>query len=220
MDIKDNEIVFEDEFLLVINKRPNLLVLPTPKKEKNTLLSLVNEYLRAKKEIAYPCHRLDRETSGLIIFAKDIENQRKVMAQFRAHRVEKRYLGIVQGGFKKKKMVLRGYIKPQRKASRYAVTYIRRLRSFKDFSILEIRPLTGRTNQIRIQLSMINHPLIGERKYAIAKNWPIRFKRACLHAYYLEFRHPRSKDILRLNGEFPEDIKKFLKDKGLRLELR
>ena len=217
MDIKGNEIIFEDDFLLVINKKPNLLVIPTPKKERYTLLSLVNEYLQPKKEKAYPCHRLDRPTSGLIVFAKSIENQRKIMAQFKEGKVEKRYLGIVQGRFRKKHLVLKGYIKPQKKSLKYAISQINCIKSFKDFSVLQIRPLTGRTNQIRIQLAEIGHPLIGERKYTLAKNWLIKFRRVCLHAYYLKFRHPYSKDILNLTCELPQDIKKFFEEKKLRV---
>jgi len=84
--------LFEDDYLIVVNKKSGLLAVPSPKREKNTLTSLLNDYLRNKNEKAFPCHRLDRETSGLVIYAKNRKAQQNIMGQFRHHLIKKKYL--------------------------------------------------------------------------------------------------------------------------------
>ncbi|MBN2120014.1 MAG: RNA pseudouridine synthase [Candidatus Omnitrophica bacterium] len=219
MEIKYFDVVFEDEYLIVVDKKSGLLVLPTPKNEKHTLTNLLNEYLKNKKEKAYPCHRLDRDTSGLIVYAKDTNSQQAIMNQFKARTFRKKYLAIVQGRLVDFYGVIKGYIKVKQKPEKFAVTKYRVLRRFKGFSILEVEPKTGRTNQIRIHLSQIGHPVIGERKYAFAKDWPFKYKRLCLHSCFAEFRHPISNDLVRLFRDIPADMREFLKERGLDVRL-
>jgi len=219
MEVKSFQIVFEDEYLIVVDKRSGLLVVPTPDNEKHTLTSLLNEYLAAKKEQAYPCHRLDRGTSGLIIYAKTKKAEEAITAQFKAQSLRKKYLAIVQKRVIRSRAVIKGYIKPKGKPEKFAVTKFKVLRRFKKFSILEVEPKTGRTNQIRIQLNHIGHPVVGERKYVVARLWPIKSKRLCLHAYFLQFRHPESKDLVTLTIDIPQDIKNLLESLGVELKL-
>jgi len=142
------------------------------------------------------------------------------MDQFRQHVVRKKYLAVVQARLKDSQRVVKGYIKPKQKPPKYAVTKFKVLRRFKKFSILDVEPKTGRTNQIRIHLVQIGHPIIGERKYTVAKKWPLRFKRLCLHAYFLELRHPESRDLLRITSDIPSDINDFLGGLGVELRLK
>lgn len=200
-------IVYEDEWLLVVDKPAGLLTTPTPKNEKRTLTSILN--LDAKEKGSsfnlHPCHRLDRETSGLIIYAKGKSVQKKMMAEFNERRVKKSYIAFVQGGLEKKEGRIKNPIEGLSAVTDYKVLQIR-----KDFSVVQVMPLTGRTNQIRIHFKHIHHPLVGETKFAFRRDFALRSKRLCLHAETLEFRHPVTKKIIALLAELPGDLKSFL----------
>lgn len=191
------KVVFEDSDLMVVNKPAGLLVVPTPKNEKYTLTSLLK---------AHPCHRLDRETSGLIVYAKKRDIQGKMIEAFRERRVKKKYLAFVQGFPSRPEGLIN-----KRLEGKEALTYYRVLEKRKEgFSIVEVSPVTGRTNQIRIHFKAIGHPLVGERRFAFGKDFPLKFRRAALHARYLEFNHPVSGKRLSFYAEIPEDMKNFL----------
>jgi len=189
-------IIYEDEWLLAADKPSGLLTVPTPKNEKRTLTSILN---------LYPCHRLDRETSGLIIYAKDKSIQQKMMDEFRERKVKKTYLAFVRGKPYKDEGEIKNRIEGLSAVTRYKVIEKR-----KDFAILEVNPLTGRTNQIRIHLKQIGHPVLGETKYAFRRDFKIKAKRLMLHALEIEFRHPVTGKLLRLESELPKDFKDFL----------
>jgi len=204
-------IAYEDNWLLVADKPSGLLVMPTPKREKRTLNDILNKDLEERK-ITYrlhPCHRLDRETSGLIIYAKGKSVQKKMMDVFKERKVKKTYIAFVQGAMPAE----RGQIQlPLEGLS--ALTSYRVLEKRKDFSVLEVTPLTGRTNQIRIHLKYMAHPVVGETKYAFRKDFLLRAKRLCLHAQKLEFIHPKTGKLLKLTADLPNGLKGFL-DKHL-----
>jgi len=200
-------IVYEDDYLLVLDKPPGLLVIPAPRKDSRTLTGILNEDLQ-KKGISYrlhPCHRLDRETSGLIIYAKGKSIQKKMMEEFKLKKVNKTYIAFVAGAPFKLQSEIK---KPIEGAS--ALTKYKVIEKRKDFAIVEVNPLTGRTNQIRIHFKEIGHPILGETKYAFRRDFLIRHKRLCLHAQGLEFTHPVTKVILSLHADLPEDLKNFL----------
>ena len=191
------KVVFEDSDLIVVNKPAGLLVVPTPKNEKYTLTSILK---------AHPCHRLDRETSGLIVYAKKRPVQARMIEAFRERRVKKRYLALVQGFPSRPQGLINKRIE-----GKEALTYYRVLEKRKEgFSIVEVSPVTGRTNQIRIHFKALGHPLVGERKFAFGRDFPLKFKRAALHAQYLEFNHPVTGKRLSFYAEMPEDMKNFL----------
>jgi len=213
MDGKRYKIVYEDERLMVIDKPSGMLVIPTPKKETNTLTDLLNMDLdeRGIEANACPCHRLDRETSGLIIYAKGKRTQKLLMDEFKARRVKKNYVAIVQGNPKKESDTIRSNIYNRNKSrSESAITNFRVLERKRDFSVLEVEPLTGRTNQIRIHLARIGHPILGESVYAFRKDFKLRFRRAALHASRLEFLHPVTKKKMVFDSGLPDDMRNFL----------
>ncbi|MCX5685875.1 MAG: RNA pseudouridine synthase [Candidatus Omnitrophica bacterium] len=214
MDDKRYKIVYEDDRLIVVDKPSGMLVIPTPKKETNTLTDLLNKELDARgiEANAYPCHRLDRETSGLVIYAKGKLAQKLLMDEFKARRVKKNYVAIVQGNVKKESDTIRSNIYNRNKSrSESAITKFRVLERKRDFSVLEVEPLTGRTNQIRIHLARIGHPILGESVYAFRKDFKLRFRRTALHASRLEFIHPVTKKLLKLDSVLPTDMEGLIR---------
>ena len=200
-------VVYEDDWLLVVDKPAGLLVIPTPKKEHRTLTSILNEDLaqNTKPYRLHPCHRLDRETSGLIIYAKGKSIQAKMMEEFKNKKIKKGYIAFVQGMLAYNQGEVKIPIEGRTAVTRYKV-----IQRKKDFSVVEITPLTGRKNQIRIHFKQIGHPLVGESKFAFRRDFRLRFKRLCLHAKDLEFVHPMSKKTVRLSIDLPDELGGFL----------
>lgn len=216
MNEKRYRIVYEDEWMIVVDKPSGMLVIPTPKGETNTLTDLLNRELdeRGIEANAHPCHRLDRETSGLIIYAKGKSVQQMMMDEFKRRAVRKSYIAFVHGAPKKNFDTLRSFIYNRNKGRKEeAVTKYRVLEKKRDFTVLEAQPITGRTNQIRIHLKEIGHPLVGESVYAFRKDFKLRFKRTALHAHGLEFIHPVTKEALKFTSPLPEDMEKFISAK-------
>ena len=200
-------IIYEDDWLLIVDKPSGLLTIPTPKNETRTLTSILNDDAK-ERNLTYhlhPCHRLDRETSGLIIYAKGKSIQKKMMDLFKFKNIKKTYFAFVQGNVVQMQGEIRSPIEGQSASTRYRVIEKRR-----DFSIVEVSPLTGRTNQIRIHLKQIGHPILGERKFAFRKDFKLKAKRLCLHAAGLEFEHPITKNYLKFKLELPQDLKNIL----------
>ena len=201
------KILYEDDHIIVADKPAGMLVIPTPKGESNTLTSLLNRELDARgiEANAHPCHRLDRETSGLIIYAKGKKTQQAMMEEFRNRRVSKTYIAFVHGRLARKAGTIDLPIEGKRSVTKYRVTEERR-----DFSVVEIEPETGRTNQIRIHFKSMGHPLVGERKFAFAKDYELKFRRAALHSHKIGFEHPVTKKPIIFTTPIPEDMARFL----------
>ncbi len=211
-------IIYEDEWLMVVDKPSGMLVIPTPKKETNTLTDLLNRELdsRGIEANAHPCHRLDRETSGLIIYAKGKKVQRLMMDEFKSRAVKKTYIAFAQGLVKKNFDIIRNRIYNRNKnREEDAVTRYRVLERKKGFSVLEVEPITGRTNQIRIHLKAIGHPVLGERVYAFRKDFKLHFKRVALHARKIKFTHPVTKKAFSFTSPLPEDMESLLINRGI-----
>jgi 23S rRNA pseudouridine1911/1915/1917 synthase len=200
-------IIYEDQFLLVVNKPPGILTVPTPKKENYTLTSCINKILKDKNPQvnAWPCHRLDRDTSGLIIYAKDRATEQKITEQFKNGRVEKKYIAFVDGTMKQPGGVINFSIENKKAITKYKLVQRR-----KGYSIIEAKPVTGRTNQIRIHFKMIGHPLLGERKFAFGKDFKIKFRRVALHSSEIKFRHPVSGEFLHFSSRLPDDMNRLV----------
>ena len=209
-------ILYEDECCIVFQKPAGLLVIPTPKKESQTLVSIVNHQYRTEQSYKlHPAHRLDKETSGAIIFGKGKKNQQRIMELFQKGEVCKKYIAIVHGKLKNKKGVLKSYISTldEKKFSKkvkgkFAETHYLVKRQYDSFAVVEVRTMTGRTNQIRIHFSDKGHPLLGDRKYSVSKNFKIKFRRTALHAAYLEFTGFEKNVIIQ--SKMPMDMEDFL----------
>lgn len=209
--------MFDDDYLVVVDKIAKVLTQASKKDEKNNLTSLLRRHLGYK---VFPCHRLDRQTTGLLIYAKSASVEKMMFDRFRYREVEKKYLAFVKGNFRNKRGSWQGRIIDRQgrifsEKSKYAKTFYRVLRNFNGWSVLELSPVTGRTNQLRIQLAGIGHPILGEDKYAFRRDFPplagkFRFKRLALHAFYLSFSHPVSRNKITLEIGPAEDMQKFL----------
>jgi 23S rRNA pseudouridine1911/1915/1917 synthase len=206
-------IFYEDEYILIINKPSGLLVVPTPKGETNTLTDLLNQELgrRGVTANACPCHRIDRETSGLVIYAKGKSIQEAMMEQFKKHLVKKTYIAFVHGNVRKNSDTLQGNVYNQKKRkTELMITKFRVIERRKDLTIVEVQPITGRTNQIRIHFRSLGHPLVGESVYAFRKDFKLKFKRVALHAKALEFKHPVTGKTINFNLSLAEDMANFI----------
>lgn len=200
-------VVYEDDWLLVLDKPSGLLVIPSPKNEVRTLTGILNDDLK-KKEKSYrlhPCHRLDRETSGLIIYAKGKSIQKKMMDEFRERRVKKKYIAFVAGRLPKNQCEINLSIEGKSAITKYKVIEAR-----KNFSLVEVMPLTGRTNQLRIHFKNIGHPILGETKFAFRRDFLVSARRLCLQAKELEFRHPLTGTPVHLSVPLAGDMALFL----------
>lgn len=201
-------VVYEDRWLLVVDKPAGLLSVPTQKNTRRTLTSVLNDELQ-KKDLFYrlhPCHRLDRETSGLLIYAKGKATQEKMMQEFKDKKIKKSYIAFVHGRLQGHQGVIKNRI-----GGKPALTQYQVLKQQRDFAVLEINPITGRKNQIRIHFKQIGYPIVGEDRFAFRKDFALKFKRLCLHAQRLEFRHPITKKNLSLVAPLSEELKDFLK---------
>jgi 23S rRNA pseudouridine1911/1915/1917 synthase len=203
-------VVYEDNWLLVLDKPSGLLVIPAANHQSRTLNSILNDNLKERGLLyrLHPCHRLDRETSGLIIYAKGKSAQQKMMLEFKSRRVRKTYVVFAQGLITRNQGEIKNPIEGLPALTRYRV--IERKNSF---SVVQVMPLTGRTNQIRIHFKLIGHPIVGETKYAFRKDFKLRAKRLCLHAARLGFQHPFTAESISLEAKLPSDMQDFLEKK-------
>jgi len=202
-------IVFEDDWLLVVNKPAGLLSVPTPKNESRTLTSILNQNAqdRGLKYRLYPCHRLDRKTSGLVIYAKTKGIEAKMADAFRNRQVSKKYIAFAQGKLAYPQGSISFAIEGKSARTKYKV-----IDEKSNYSVVEVAPTTGRTNQIRIHFKSIQHPLVGEDRFVFRKDFALRFKRICLHAQELRFSHPVTQKSLCLRVDLPDDLQKFLEE--------
>jgi len=216
--IRPVEILFQDLWYLVVNKPAGLVVIPTPDKEEKTLTTIINQQCACpERGNLHPCHRLDRDTSGVMVFAYGKKNQKLLMDAFQGRTVKKKYIAFVHGKMKKNSGRLEGAITSfdarkyhKRPKEKWALSMYTVRRLMKNFSVVEVDLMTGRTNQIRIQFAQIGHPLLGERKYAFAKDYDLRFRRTALHAQSIKFQHPITKKSIEIQAPLSHDMEKLL----------
>ena len=189
-------IIYEDKDILVINKPTHLLTISTDNEKEKTLFHQVYLYLKKKNKNnkVFIVHRLDKDTSGLIVFAKS-EKVKKILQNNWESSI-RNYVAVVNGKVEKEKDTLRSYLKETKtllvystldKDGSLAITNYQKIMGNNEYTLLSINIKTGRKNQIRVQLNDIGHSIVGDKKYGIKKD-PLR--RLCLHANYLEFIHP------------------------------
>jgi len=233
-------IVYEDDDLAVINKPAGMMVhagagATDDARNRGTLVNALLHHLGSLSAVGGELrpgivHRLDKETSGLIVVAKNDTAHRKLSAQFAAREVKKKYVALVHGWVKKDSGTLAQSISrdPVRRmkmtarleGGRAAVTHYRVVRrldtKFGKFTLLDVKIDTGRTHQIRVHVAAMGHPVVGDTMYgapkqARGKNAVIGLPRNFLHAGELEFRHPRTGETIALKSELPEELREFLR---------
>lgn len=205
------DILYEDKFLVAVNKKSGLLTIANDKEKEKTLYHEVREYLRKKNNKVFIIHRLDKDTSGIVIFAKS-EKIKRIMQNNWAS-VKRNYLALVHGILKNKKGTIKNYLKETKtlyvynskeKTKDYAITEYEVINEYNNISLLSINILTGKKNQIRVALSSINHPILGDRKYGKKDG----MRNLCLHANRLEFIHPVTKKVIVLESKVPKYMEK------------
>ncbi|PQA58822.1 RluA family pseudouridine synthase [Siphonobacter curvatus] len=211
------KIVFEDEHLIVIEKEAGLLSMATEKEKRRTAYHLLSEHVKAQKpgNKIFIIHRLDRETSGLMMFAKSEAVQKKVQESWQSTTKERIYLALVAGVLRQPAGVINTnlveseksmmvYVTQNPERGQTAVTHYETLQKNARFSLLKVQLETGRKNQIRVHLQSIGHPIVGDKKYE-SRHDPIN--RLGLHAWVLAFQHPVTGEQLRFETAIP---RKFL----------
>lgn len=216
--MKKISVIYEDQDVVVFDKPSGVIVVPAPGKTGNVLTDLVNaQYGHQSIGRLHPCHRLDQMTSGAVIFAFGKKNQQAVMRSFHEGQVRKKYLAFMKGRLKERSGEIRESVKDHYQASfakgaraRTAVTLYQVVRCERGISVVEVVPMTGRTNQIRIHFARMGHPLLGERVYAFRRDFELDMKRLALHSHEVIFPHPVSGKEVRAVAPLPEDMQKFL----------
>jgi 23S rRNA pseudouridine1911/1915/1917 synthase len=231
-------IVFEDEHLLVIDKPAGLVVHPAAGNREGTLVNALLHHCAGRLSgiggVARPgiVHRIDKDTSGLLVVAKTDVAHEGLAKQFAAHSIERRYLAIVKGvpataagtvdaplarsSHDRKKIAIVSDGRGKR-----AVTHWKRLKAFKDAALVECRLETGRTHQVRVHMTSIGHPLLGDQVYARGKSVhrellnQLDFKRQALHAAGLGFIHPVTKARLSFDSALPSDMQELFTALGV-----
>ncbi|HMO80403.1 MAG TPA: RluA family pseudouridine synthase [Pyrinomonadaceae bacterium] len=222
------EIVYEDAHLIVVNKAPGMLVHPTHRDKSGTLLNALTFYLNRKVGsdiVATPLvtqrsgtirpgliHRLDKETSGLIVVSKNAKAHKRMMESFRRKSIAKRYVALVEGLVNGDMGVINAPIGRYGELKHWDVklggkpaeTRFKVLNRNDDLTLVELEPVTGRTNQLRIHMASSGHPIVGDHKRGGRAH-----SRLCLHAWKLIFAHPITRETLSLAADPPRGFLPF-----------
>jgi 23S rRNA pseudouridine1911/1915/1917 synthase len=216
------EIVYEDKDILVINKQTDLVVHPAPGNRQHTLVNALlgrsMELSDINKNRPGIVHRLDKETSGLLVVAKNNASHLKLVKQFAQHSIQRKYIALVVGRVEFDEDIIeapigRHPLKRKNMAvsftqnTKYAKTAYKTLKRSKDFSLLELRPFTGRTHQLRVHLAYLGHSILGDTKYGKGDN----FSRLALHAQDIGFVHPSTNKFINFTSKVPLEFQDFIK---------
>ena len=215
---KELDIVFEDPYLFIIDKHPGLLSMSNNSRQQ-TVQTVLNRYLEkgGGRNTSHLVHRLDRDTSGLMVYAKDVQTQQSLINGWQQLVTDRRYLALVKGEFEQTRGRIQSWLTEDKKfvthsspvdnGGKYAVTHYNVLASSNGYSLVECELETGRKNQIRVHMADLGHPVVGDRKYGSDED-PMR--RLGLHAYMLCFTHPVTGKHLRFETPVPYCFEKLL----------
>ena len=220
-------IVYEDDALIIVEKKNGLLTVPyNPKSSEMTAYSILKEYVKkqSKRNTVHVVHRLDRETSGVLVFAKSPELQEYMRTYWRQLVTKRTYVALVEGQFEQKEGTITTwltedphtgmvYSSPKDDGGQKSVTHYKVIKSTilgeddqaLPVSLIELNLETGRTNQIRVHMATIGHPVVGDRKYGNG-NESSPIDRLCLHARVLEFIHPMTEKKVRFEAPMPKEF--------------
>lgn len=219
LPVKRNlNILYEDEYLLIVDKLPKCIMYPDEVNIDNTMANFISYYY-IENDLNYKvrhAHRLDFDTTGILIYAKDIITQAKLSQMIEDGTLVRKYLAVVEGQLKNKKGAIKASIGKHRHENgkmvisqngKYAKTLYEVLKENEHFSLVLLKLETGRTHQIRVHMSYLNHPLVGDEKYGSST----KEERVLLHSYLVDFLHPITKKKINLVCEEPSIFKKYFK---------
>lgn len=222
----DLDIVYEDDDVILINKPKGMVVHPAPGHTTDTLVNGLlyhcKDNLSGINGVARPgiVHRIDRDTTGILIVCKNDMSHNSIAAQLKEHSINRRYRALVHGNLKEDTGTVEGAIgrhpidrkkmSINEKNGKPAVTHYTVLERFGNYTLIECKLETGRTHQIRVHMSSIGHPLVGDEVYGPAK-CPFKLQGQCLHAMVLGFVHPRSGEYMEFSAELPEYFEELLR---------
>jgi len=215
------EILYEDEAVICINKPPGMVVHPAPGHPTGTFVNALLHHCRSLPlQDLRPgiVHRLDKETSGVLLAAKTVDAHKKLIEAFSNRQIDKEYLAITVGKpsnesvdspigrhpHKRKEMTIL-------ETGRQALTHFEVLDSSEGFSLVKAKPVTGRTHQIRVHLKSLNTPVLGDPIYGPEKlSRKVGAKRTLLHAYHLTFPHPSTGEKIKITAPIPDDFQRWV----------
>ncbi len=213
-DDKKLDVVYEDNYILLVNKPSDIIIHPDDKTKGNTLVNIVANYYKEKginRKVRY-IHRLDKETTGLILFAKDFLSEAILLKELQNDNISRKYLAFLEGKLNKKEGIIKANIDKDRhvngkmcivKSGKEAISKYKVIKEFKEYSLVEFSLLTGRTHQIRVHASHINHPLLGDVLYG---GNMLYSSRVALHSYSISFNHPINKKPIDITINLPIDL--------------
>ena len=212
------DIVYEDPYLLIIDKHEGLLSMSNNTRQE-TVQTILNRYLEkgGGRNTSHLVHRLDRDTSGLMVYAKDVQTQQSLIDGWQQLVTDRRYIALVQGTLEQKEGKIQSWLtedkrfvthsSPVDNGGKFAVTYYKVLQEGGGYSLVECELQTGRKNQIRVHMADLGHPVVGDHKYGSTDDC---IRRLGLHAYMLCFRHPVNGKLLRFETPVPSCFEKCL----------
>lgn len=212
------DIIYEDDYIIVVNKPSGLLTIATQKEKEKTLYHYVREYLKKKNKNnkVFIVHRLDQDTSGVVLFAKDQKTKDKLQKNWNELVKVREYKAVVLGKLKKKQDKLIHYLKETKtnlvyitknQAGKEAITNYTVMKENKNYSMLTIHIETGRKNQIRVQLAHIGNPILGDHKYGVKNK---QFSRLYLHANKLKIFYPILRKEMTFEAKIPEEFNQVI----------
>jgi 23S rRNA pseudouridine1911/1915/1917 synthase len=219
------QVVFEDEHLAVVSKPAALLTVPTPYKEKVTLIALLDKHLQRagrNEQRAFCVHRLDRGVSGLLVFGKRLDVAEALRDQFAARKPERVYVALVAGEVTQRRGTFRSYLATDAELNRYstddenagelAITHYEVIKPLASATLVEVRLETGRRNQIRVHFAEAGHPVLGDPRYGRGHKMPAAwtYRRLALHAASLGFTHPVLGTSLKFESPLPREMQAFV----------
>ena len=211
------KIVYEDAYLIVIDKSEGLLSVNTERQKERTAYTILNEYVRrsSRQNHIYIVHRLDRDTSGLMMFAKDEKTQHTLRDNWHQIVFDRRYVAVVNGEMEREQGVVRSWLTDRTlyvssssvdDGGKESITHYRVIKRKNGYSLLELNLETGRKNQIRVHMQDLGHPIVGDGRYGY-ENDSNPLRRLALHAFKLCFYHPVTGEVMRFETPYPSTFK-------------
>ena len=213
---KKLNILYEDKNLLIVDKPPKLLTIATSKEKDYTLYKQASNYVKKQypKNKVFIINRIDKDTSGIVVFAKNEQTKLEYQNNWEKYAINKEYLAIVEGQVLKNKDTLKYHLKEDSRFKMYvsktgklAITSYELLQKNKNYSLLKVKIITGKKNQIRVSLSNIGHPIVGDKKYGSIKN-PLN--RLGLHAYLMDLKI--NNQIITIKTKIPKEFQLMFKN--------